>query len=263
MTALKSTIKSILKQGRDGTRAAMARAGVGRPPRFAGAWPDRAGVLAALDASEVKGYDDPGVAEVSFPQMCRREVWDYPVILWLDRWLAGGGRVLDAGGHMGTKFMAFREVLDLGAARWTVYDMPGIVTAARARQAEGVVPAEVGFVDDIADLPATDILLASGLLQYLDLPLAALLQALPVPPAHVILNKVALRDGPAVFTAERIGPTRVPYQIRSRDTFEAELAALGYRIADRWQIHDLGHVIPTHPQLGRSESWGFALTQDR
>ena len=61
------------------------------------------------------------------------------------------------------------------------------------------------------------------------------------------------------MTLERIGPARVPYRIRNRARLEAEFVAMGYAIRDSWGIDGLGHVIPTHPWLGRSESRGYLL----
>ncbi|WP_371154035.1 methyltransferase, TIGR04325 family [Jannaschia sp. 2305UL9-9] len=258
-------MKALLKHGltslrNKGTVAnTRLRMALGRSPRFVGAYPTRAEAAAALPPTDTRGYDDPAVSDVSFPQMCQRETWDYPVIHWLSRMTEPGSRVLDAGGHMGTKYIAFADLLDLSQVRWTVYDMPSIVAAARRRQGDGSVPADLSFVDTLDALPPSDVLLASGLLQYLDISLADLIAHLPERPDQILLNKVALRHGPTVHTLERIGSLRVPYQIRSWTTWEETLASLGYEVLDRWQIADLGHVIPTHPGLGRSESWGFAL----
>lgn len=258
---MKTHVKSMLKQARNSVSAASAhlRSHLGRPPRFSGAYQSRADALADVPKLEARGYDDPSVAEVSFPQMCERETWDYPVIHWLSRLLTPGARVLDAGGHMGTKHIAFADLLNLKQINWTVYDMPSIVAAARVRQAGGSVPADIAFVDSLDSLPETDVLLASGLLQYLDVSLADFVGRLPNSRSDIILNKVALRHGPAVFTLERLGNIRVPYQIRSWRTWDAELSALGYEVVDRWRIYELGHAIPTHPSLGTSESWGFVL----
>lgn len=44
------------------------------------------------------------------------------------------------------------------------------------------------------------------------------------------------------------------YRIRNRRIFEAQIDSIGYEILDSWNITDLGHVISTHPWLGRSES---------
>ncbi len=240
---------------------ARGRAKTERAPRFCGAYDSREMALAALPKSKQAGYDDESVADVSFVQMCDRMSWDYPLIFWLERLLGDDNVVIDAGGHMGTKFIAFSDVLDLRKVAWTVYDLPGIVRAARDRQIAGDVPKEIEFVSDTNALPKADIVIASGLLQYLDVPFGAFVDALPQRPKHILLNKVALRDGPGIFTVERIGRARVPYQIRCRGDWMNEVSKTGYNIVDQWEIPDLGHVIATHPWHGRSESWGFLLTR--
>ena len=142
---------------------------------------------------------------------------------------------------------------------WTVSDVPAVLAAARAAQAAGRLPAALRFADGPGAAGAADVLLASGLLQYLDLPLAEYVARMAAPPRHILLNKVATREGPEVVTLERIGPARVPYRIRSRAAFEAEIAAMGYTVRDSWEIRALGHVIPTHPWLGQSRSRGYLL----
>lgn len=230
-----------------------------RQPAMMGAYPDRAAALAAVPRQWLGTYDHPDVATVNFRVMCAVRVWDYPVMFWLDKLHQPGLRVLDAGGHFGTKFIAFQPHLRLHEVSWTVYDLPETVRSARLAQHRNEVPAEIDFIDNLPDAPPPDILLASGLLQYLDLPFPDFLARLPNRPHHILLNKVATRDGPSVTTLERIGPARVPYQIRNRTAFEAQLAEAGYRIRDRWDIPSLGHVIDTHPELGRSVSCGYLL----
>jgi putative methyltransferase (TIGR04325 family) len=232
-----------------------------RPPRFAGAYPSRAAALKALPAAARAGYRTAGVSEVNFAEMSKIEDWDYPVLFWLQRLLGTGEAVLDAGGHLGTKYVAFSRALPLAHLRWTVQDLPPTVDAALAAQAEGRVPSAIRFVTDPAAAGEVGLLLASGLLQYLDQPFAEYVARLAAPPPHILLNKVALRDGPTRVTLERIGPARVPYQIRDRAAFEAEITAMGYRIEDSWSIAALAHVIPSHPWLGPSQSRGYLLNR--
>lgn len=227
------------------------------PPRFTGAFPDRTAALASLPLVLRAGYDDENVAEVSFDKMCEVASWDYPVLFWLRESLRPGLRVVDAGGHMGTKYIAFQNLLNLSDTSWTVHDLPGIIRAARQAQAQGRLPGEIAFEDTDAPAPPADLLLASGLLQYLDTPVATFLAQTAAP--RVILNKVALRDGPTVVTLETIGAARVPYQIRNRSDFEQELAQSGYKIRDQWEIPTLRHSIATHPHLGASQSRGYFL----
>ncbi|EKF18450.1 methyltransferase, TIGR04325 family [Nitratireductor pacificus] len=227
------------------------------PCRFSGAYPSHEVALAAARRSGLAGYDHPEVAEVAFEAMCRIAPWDYPVLFWLRRLQGEVTSLVDAGGHMGTKYRAFRDALPIAETfPWTVYDLPAIVDAGRRRaEADGLHG--LRFVDRLEEAGAPDLFLGSGLLQYLDAPLPALIARLKAPPPHLLLNKVALRRGPTVVTLECIGSARVPYQIRNEDTFLASVEALGYQMIDRWSIPSLSHVIDTHPELGSSESAGF------
>ena len=97
------------------------------------------------------------------------------------------------------------------------------------------------------------------LLQYLDIPFADFVSKLPVQPQVILLNKVALRDGPSIYTLQRGGPTFLPYHIRNKQQFLSDLDALGYRIIDSWRIQYLAHRVASHPELGWSESRGYML----
>jgi putative methyltransferase (TIGR04325 family) len=231
-------------------------------PRFQGAFDCREAAVASASSRGLVGYDHDVVAEVSFDEMCRIAPWDYPIMFWLQRLLPRGRRVLDAGGHMGTKYRAFRRLLDLDAGvEWTVYDVPAIVRAGRKRALEdGLV--ELAFTEDLAQVPCPDLLFASGLLQYLDVPFSDLLRRLPALPRHLLVNKVAMRDEETIVTLENFGVALVPYQIRNREAFLSEMATLGYRIEDEWHIPSLANRISTHPELGWSRSSGFCFTLD-
>ena len=139
------------------------------------------------------------------------------------------------------------------------FDLPAIINTARKKRALGDIPAQIHFQDNPAATGTADLLLASGLLQYLDTPFTDFIKALPEPPMHILLNKVAMRDGDALVTLEQISPNRVPYQIRNRQNFEAELTHSGYVIRDTWLIPELAHTITTHPWLGASESRGYLM----
>ncbi|WP_170423843.1 methyltransferase, TIGR04325 family [Ruegeria arenilitoris] len=227
-----------------------------RPPAMVGAYPDFA---TAMHHTGRGGYDHEDVAEVNVDFMSRKTVWDYPVMYWLRSIQHDDMHVLDAGGHFGTKYIAFRKLCPLERVNWTVYDLPTTVRLARAAQKTQDLPSEIVFQDDLGLIGPVDLLLASGLLQYLDIPLAHLIDKLPAPPKHILLNKVATREGPTVVTLEKIGPRRVPYQIRNRAEFEGSLFDMGYSIRDQWEIPSLSHVIATHPGLGPSTSKGYFL----
>jgi putative methyltransferase (TIGR04325 family) len=224
--------------------------------RFSEAFSSHAEATASIPKETLAGYDNAEVAPVSFEVMCETTLWDYPVLFWLDRLLPSARKVLDAGGHQGTKYRAFGRFLKLAEVEWTVYDLPEIVRAGRERAARDGLRA-LKFVDDLSRLPSTDLLLGSGLLQYLDIPFPEFLSKLPALPRHVLVNKVAMWSNPSTFTLENFDVALVPYQIRNKDEFVESVRALGYRVADQWVIDALSNRIGTHPELGSWQSGGF------
>ena len=242
-----------------GAAAARLRQTTSRAARFSGVYDSRAAALAVLPDAARAGYDNAEIADVSFDWMCQRAAWDYPVLYWLKTIAGEGATILDAGGHLGTKYIAFSGVWDMSRVNWVVYDTPGIIAAAQTRQQTGKLPAEITFTDELDVLPVCDVLLASGLIQYLDMPFADFLDRLPQKPSYILVNKLPLRDGDGFFTLERIGQARVPYQIRGKAEWAADLADLGYEVVDQWDIEGLSHSIATHPWLGRNASVGYCL----
>lgn len=241
-----------------GAMRARATAGRANGPRFAGVYRNREAALAAVPSEQSRGYDDPSVADVSFDWMCKRQAFDYPVIYWLERLLPEGGTVIDVGGHMGTKFIAFQDVLDLGQTAWVVQDLPGIIAAARKRQAAGKLPAQISFVDSLENVPPGDMVLASGLLQYLGMSLGEFIAQFAQAPRAILVNKMPFHEQ-AFVTLERIDKTQVPYQVRTIADWQSEVFNAGYAIADSWPIAGLDHVIATHPWLGAATSRGYLL----
>ncbi|MFC2966949.1 methyltransferase, TIGR04325 family [Acidimangrovimonas pyrenivorans] len=254
-----------LRAFRRGVRLAKAtargrlRAHTRNPPSLVGAFPDYASAMTAVPKNRIRGCDNEEVAEVPFELMCQVTLWDYPVIHWLNLSRRKGLRLVDAGGHLGTKYIAFEPLLPVTEFDWTVYDLPAIVEAGRNRQKAGALPAGIGFESDLGRVGPVDLLLGSGLLQYLDIPFAELVARLPNRPERIVLNKVATREGPTVVALERVGNARMPYQIRNRAAFEAGFAQMGYALRDQWEIPPLSRVIGTHPALGQSVSRGYVL----
>ncbi len=241
--------------------AVRARAVVDREPYLSGAFPTLETAKASLPQDARSGYDSDEMTEVALEMMLGMLGWDYPVLYWLDRLLRQQGHLslLDAGGHIGTKHHAFTHYLDVEQIDWTVWDLPALLNAGRKAQRDGIVSDKIKFADKPSDPSSVDLLLASGLLQYLDISLTELLDQLENKPRWMLLNKVATRPGDDLVTLQLIGKKRVPYQIRNRDRFEAELFSAGYKIVDSWTIEGLSHRIGTHPWLGESESKGYCL----
>jgi putative methyltransferase (TIGR04325 family) len=224
--------------------------------RFRGAYRSHEEALRHVRPGRLKGYDNDGVSEISKALMQEVPLWDYPVLYWLKRLSPEIDRVIDAGGHIGVKYRAFAPYLELDRIDWIVYDLPAQVRAGRAEARPE--DKTLSFVERLEDAPPADLLLGSGLLPYLDQPLADLIGRLRQRPRHILLNKVATRDGPTVVTLENFRLAEVPYHIRNEREVPDALEALGYDIVDSWTIDSIAHRIDTHPELGASVSRGYA-----
>ncbi|MFT7592985.1 MAG: hypothetical protein ACI8R4_000296 [Paracoccaceae bacterium] len=169
---------------------ARLRLKLNRPLRFSGVFPTREQAPSSLPGHRRAAYDNDDVAEVNFAAMTQRMAWDYPVIYWISTLLQKSPQshlsVLDAGGHMGTKYIAFFDLIPVQDLTWSGYDLPAILRAARSLQASGTVPEKIRFIDDPGTAGQVDMLLASGLLQYLDVSLAELLGQMAAPPRYVL-----------------------------------------------------------------------------
>jgi putative methyltransferase (TIGR04325 family) len=225
--------------------------------RFRGVFATYEEAAAAVRRGVAVGYDNDAILLRDFDLMCQVKPEDYAILYWLRRLAPQTQVLLDAGGHMGTKYRAFGNYLDLDSGiEWVVYDLPSMVRAGR-KMAEDEGLSRLRFVDDLSEAPDADVLLASGLLQYLDIPFDDLLRRLPALPRHLLLNKVQTREGPSVVTLENFTYAEVPYQMRNRAEFLAMLDALGYDIVDQWTIPSLSQVIRTDLYLGSSTSRGY------
>jgi len=138
--------------------------------RLRGAYASYDEAMANARKDKLAGYDNDEITDISFDAMCQMTTWDYPVLYWLQRLAPETRRLLDAGGHMGTKYRAFASHLDLDSGLdWVIYDVPAIVRAGRKRAKTDGLDA-LSFVDALGDAHDIDVMLASGLLQYIDRP---------------------------------------------------------------------------------------------
>ena len=80
-------------------------------------------------------------------------------------------RVFDAGGHIGAHYYGYRRFLTFPEnLRWTVCEVPTTNRAGRELAATEGANA-LSFTEDFATADGADVLLASGVVQYLEKPL--------------------------------------------------------------------------------------------
>jgi putative methyltransferase (TIGR04325 family) len=242
---LRKLRQAIDAHGLKGAAHLLAKRILGRPTRtFRGAFSSYEEALSDVRSGLLAGYNNDAVVDIAFASMSQVLPADERVLAWMERLLPETRRVLDLGGHMGTKYRAFRQRLNLDGIDWLVYETPAMVRAGRQRAlADGL--GNLGFIEyeDLGNAPPCQIALASGLLQYLEMPFSNLITCLPVRPPHLILNKVATWDGRTVVMLEDFGVAEVPYQVRNQAEFVKSIQGLGYEILDEWTLPEFSHSI--------------------
>lgn len=167
-----------------------------------------------------------------------RPEYSFPVLAGLLRTvLIGGGRlsVVDFGGSLGSSYFQCRRFLQ--AARrleWSVIEQPGHVACGR----EYFEDTELRFYESIDECLAhrrPDVLLMSGVLQYLPTPFEVLGGLLRRGLQHVIIDRTAFletdRDRLTLQTVpEWIYPASYPAWFLSETKFRTTVADAGYTI---------------------------------
>lgn len=230
--------------------------------RFHGIYPDFASALRDIPAGRLVGYDNEASAEWLAEERLRIVPLDYPVLFWLNKLLPGARMLFDFGGNVGISYFGFRKYLQYPATlTWQVMDVPAVVAAGeRISRAEGVD--QLRFTTSLDELPQADILLAAGSLHFIERPFEVL-ASVPALPAHVLLNKVPVRDLPAAVTLHNMGSALCPYHLFNRAEFLEGFRSLGFTLRDQWINPDLGARIPLHRKDSVAAYSGFYFERRR
>lgn len=217
---------------------------------------------AIADAPKTKriGYDHQDLAEAyadGLEQAVRD--YDYPVLFWLQKLITNDSSLLDFGGNVGTHYSQYRSYLDLpDAMRWTVFDLPEIVRVGKKNRKDK----HLSFTDDLANCPTADIVLASGVLQYIE-DFSAFINSLPQHPQHLIINRLPLYDGQKFVTLQNGGDVFYPQYVFNRADFIGSTERAGYRLVDEWIDRVDSCVIPFHSENSLSHYAGLYLELER
>jgi putative methyltransferase (TIGR04325 family) len=216
-----------------------------RPPnRFRGVYATFAEAEAATPPGARVGYDHEELAGLYRHRMEKANQSDYAVLFWLKGLLDARSFVFDFGGHVGVSYHGWRNYLGYPAGmRWMVYDMPAIVKVGAELAAERP-SAGLEFTSDLAAGKGCTILMAAGAMQYADLSLTGLLDAVGSRPQHLMLNKMPVYDGPAFWTVQSTGRAFHAYRIYNRAELVGEAERMGYRLVDDWQNREQHCEIP-------------------
>lgn len=206
------------------------------------------------------GYDDSASAAI-YDHRTRIDTYDYPALSWLLRSMHDGLRhVGDVGGSIGIKFLAFRDALspwpDL---RWTVHDVPAAMRHGRELSLSRGDGDRLGFADRFEQLQDADVLLASGVLQYLPETLAATMSRWQKKPRRIIINTTPIHPTEPFFTVNSIGTAFCPYRVQTQADLIRELTRLGYKLRESWINPDKRMTIPMHPEHSLKHYSGYCL----
>lgn len=211
--------------------------------------------------SKPLGWDTPDYARMFDERHAQIYPYDYPVLFWLRPLLVPGVCIFDYGGHVGLQFYSYRKYLAYPERlTWTVFDVPETVDRGRALAAERGVSEQLPFTIDEYDASGAHILIAAGVLQFVNEPtFDAFLRGLRRPPKHLLLNKLPLSRISSFYTLQNAGPTFAAMRIFDRAELLAALSACGYEVVDEWHDHMHSCVIPFHPERAVTHYSGLYL----
>lgn len=207
-----------------------------------------------------EGYDNAASASL-YDFRTRMDQHDYPSLYWIHRSMHEGMRtVFDVGGAIGIKFLAFREHLSRWPEMvWTVHDVPAMVTHGREQAAQRGDSQRLRFAERFADGDGTDILFASGVLQYLPQTIGEMLKSYTRLPRRIVINTAAIHPEREFFTVNSLGTAFCPYRIQTQATLVRGLTSLGYRLRESWTNPDKPMTIPRRPEFSLKHYSGFCL----
>ncbi|WP_146030250.1 TIGR04325 family methyltransferase [Methylocella silvestris] len=192
------------------------------------------------------GWNNEETASIWLDNIAPMREATYPLLMWLSILLRENMTLVDYGGSIGLTYYGFKRYFTLPtAARWVVAEVDAI--AAQGQKIAGEQKARVEFVTSPEAAPPADILISAGAIQYIKDAVPGLLDRFCSRPRHVLLNKVPLTSGPTFWTLQNFGSAVSPYQVYNESEFLRYFTEAGYRLRDRWDVHELDCFIPFHP----------------
>lgn len=164
---------------------------------------------------------------------------DYAVMFHIQRLISNSSRVFDLGGNVGNLFYCFDRYLKFSPKLvWQVFELPGMIELGR-RLASERRETRLQFTKRWEDAAGADLLLASGSLHYFAAPLAQMVAELAEKPAHIIINRTPLVDGPTKATVQDGGEFRAACVLYNKTEVMDGFEAIGYEIIDSWKSTEI------------------------
>ena len=222
---------------------------------FSGVYPDFKTARRAIPPARLVGYDNPASARALAHEMFRVLPMDYPILFWLNRLLPECRLLLDWGGNIGLSYFSFRKYLQYPPTlTWLVSDLPAVIAEGMATAA-GLNAPGLEFTTSLDRLAEADLLLAAGVLHFIEAPFD-MLRAQPALPRHVLLNKVPVYSLKSAVTLQNMGTALLPNHLFNESEFTGAFKSLGYRLVDDWET-ELGCHIPFYPEHSIRAYKGF------
>jgi putative methyltransferase (TIGR04325 family) len=200
---------------------------------YDGVYPSWAAAAARAVPPEVAAVDrvkDPALRVKRGEAVYERDGWVFshvqyawPVLAGLLAAACAEGRlsVLDFGGSLGTTYRQNSRFLTaIPHVEWSIVDLPDLVACGREHFEDNVLR----FYDTVAECLAQrrpNVILLSGVLQYLPDPKIITMQLLQAPAAWCIIDRTPITTGSSVISlqvvARRFGGGRFPARIATRE----------------------------------------------
>ena len=175
----------------------------------------------------------------------------------------GQRTLFDLGGNIGVSYYGFQRHLSYPDGMcWKVCDLPAVVAAGRDWAIHNDDAGKLSFSTSRDDADGSDMLLGSGVLQYLDCTLPEILRGLGAPPPHVLINLTPLHPNRTFVTLQRVtrhgaGIANCPYTVMAVAEFIAGFEQIGYSMIDHWESFERAMRIPFEPAHSIDRYHGF------
>jgi putative methyltransferase (TIGR04325 family) len=190
-----------------------------------------------LPADRRSSFDNQEITGLNVDLYYGIQFFDWPVLFFLQKLLDEGKlkTVTDFGGHIGVKYLAYRQQLAFPEGfEWQVVELPAMIAEAKKR-----LPADataLKFFESPKETLPCDVLICSGVLQYSDLRIDQVIGWMPEKPPVVILNKLAAIESESFYALENYGKYKLPYRVCNAKELEQTRLELGYTLAAEWNV---------------------------
>lgn len=223
---------------------------------------EEAAAAAAVPAVKPVGYDNEGPALMYSERTIQIYVSDYPVLYWLSKLFSEGcTRVFDVGGHIGVGYYAYQKYIQFPSEiQWCVFDVPAVVRRGQDLAIAWDKLNRLTLTSEFNKAEDSEVIFASGSIQYLPTTLKDLLSGLQRKPKYLVVNLLPIHSRETYYTVQTIGSAFCPYRIESHFSFTRGLAEIGYELLDHWENLDKGCEIPfVDPMYSLDRYHGFCF----